>query len=245
MVDSLDVLSESDLDDLAELASVVQQSDAELEASLRERWGLPEIDLQAMAIDAGQGSHRMPSADRSDEYSEEEWLLVTSIRKQVEAVLTAASPKNRRTKALRWLFVRGIEDAKGISFHLACEALEARPWVLQALLQHLIYVRGIVLDKLDPMADILPEAIQSEAILAGWDAGLAIANLVWRWPSIPVEVLRASLPFSDEVYEHAFSALTAKGIVTARMGQAYLTSRPPGFRRSGNKISWSKSFIGE
>lgn len=245
MGETLDILSGQDLDDLLELASVSHQTDAELEASLRERWGLAEIDLGAAAAEASQGRHRMPTPQRDEDYSEDEWILVAAIRKHVELVLTAATPKSKRIRALRWLFVRGVEDSKGVSFHLACEALESRPWVLQALLQHLIFVRGLVLDPLDPMSDILPEAIQSEAILAGWDIGLRIANLAWKWPSISEAVLRSELGVDSSKFEVALGALLDKGVLSNRMGLIYLTARPQAFRRAGSKVSWSKSFIGD
>jgi len=239
--------------DLAALHAVAAQpdsgalTDAEIEALLREQWGLPTIDVEGAlrAATAGQVSVR-PDDDERDDYTDEEWTVVTTLRKLCLDAISASTPRKRLAKAVEFCFVRGTEEPRyGVSFHLACEMLKARPWVVQALIQHFWFLRGIEPGPLPFMADPLPEALHSEAILHGWEAGLRIAAAAWMHPGVLETDLRQQVRVGDDDYERSLGALCNAGIVSLRMGRAYLTSRPASFRRARQTVSWSRSFIGD
>lgn len=222
-------------------------SDAEIESLMREQWGLAPLDVSSAMreMTAGRGGVT-PDDGESDDFSDEEWLIVQAMRKKCLDAIRADTPASRFQKAVNWLFVRNTEDSKGVSFHLACQALRSRYWVIQALIQHFWYLRGITPPQGLPfMADKLPEALESEAILHGWDAGLQIATAVWGRPGVTSVQLRPHVKVDDESYARSFDALIEAGVIGNRTGALYVTSRPATFRRSGSGVSWSRSFIGE
>lgn len=237
--------------DLGALGELVQQgtppSDADIEALMREQWGLPALDTTGAlkAAEAGRVSVRPDDSDQ-DDYSEEEWIIVRTMRKLCIEAISPATPAKRRARAVQWLFVRGTEETRhGVSFHLACDMLRSRHWVIQALIQHFWFLRGITPGALPFLADPLPDSLQSEAILHGWEPGLRIAMQTWAHPGIPDAELRRSVDAEPDEYDRSMLALAAAGVIGTRLGSLYLTSRPATFRRARQAVSWSNSFLGE
>lgn len=249
----LSLFGDEDDFDLGGLGLLAQQSadqpmtDAEIEALMREHLGLPSIDTAGAirAAEAGKIAVR-PSDGDEDDFSEEEWAIVKTMRKLcLDAISPGTSPR-ARARSVEWLFVRGTEEGRhGVSFHLACEMLRSRFWVIQALIQHFWCLRGILPGQLPFLADPVPESIQSEAILHGWDAGMQIVAAAWSRPGVLDSELVRILGIPQVDYEQSLTALVEAGVVGLRMGQVYVTSRPATFRRSRQAVSWSNSFLGE
>lgn len=245
--------SEGD-DDLASLLQVVSAgekptlpADEDLEALMRETWGLQSLDVSKEIRQASNISVRPDDRDE-DDYSEEEWLVVTTMRKLCLEAITRTTPARRRKRAIEWLFINGTEEPRNsISFHLACDLLKARPWVIQALIQHFWYLRGIEPEPLPFLADILPDAILSEAGVHAWEPGMRIASNLWQRPGSTIQELRdVTIELSSAEFDTAASLLVEHGIIGVSVaGKAYVISRPATFRHTGQKVSWSRSFIGE
>lgn len=249
----LSLFGDEDDFDLGGLGLLAQQpadqpmTDAEIEALMREHLGLPSIDTASAirAAESGKVAVR-PSDSDQDDFTDEEWVIVKTMRKLcLEAITPAASPR-ARSRSVEWLFVRGTEESRhGVSFHLACEMLRSRYWVIQALIQHFWFLRGILPGQLPFLADPLPESIQSEAILHGWSVGMEIVTAAWSRPGVMDAELRRILEIPQGDYERSLEALIEAGVIGTRLGQVYVTSRPATFRRSRQAVSWSNSFLGE
>lgn len=222
-------------------------SDEELEALMREQWGLPQINAEAEIARVEGGQSVRPDDRDEDDYTDEEWCVVRVLRKYCLDAVQMTTPHRQRKKAVQWIFARGEQDARhGIEFHLACDMLRARPWVIHALIQHLWFLRGIRVEALPLMSDPLPEALQSEAILRAWNEGMLIVDSLWRRPGIAIEALRNMVPeVSDADYDRALDQLIHGGIVGLNNGAAFVTSRPATFRRKRGNVSWARSFVGD
>lgn|GEM_PF-2479903 len=223
-------------------------SDAEVEKQMREHLGLSRLDVSTTLSSspmAGTATVRPSDGDRED-YNEYEWEIVIAMRRNCMLAIRPETSQKARHVALRWLFVRGTEDKKGISFHLACEALEARYWVIQALVQHYFAVRDIPLTEgLPDQADGLPEALQSEAMFHAWLPGVQLAEALWSRPGILESELEAVCGLSSDDYSKAMTQLVDCGLVSMRVSRAYFAARPAAIRNAGNGLSWSRSFLGE
>lgn len=224
-----------------------QVSDAELESMMREHFGLGHVDVKGAfdEVTSGKVSVR-PVDDDRDDFSDFEWTIVQAIRKKCLDAIQVETSAKRRKAAIEWLFVHGTEDASGVSFHLACDSLKSRPWVIQALVQHFLYLRGIVIEGGLPfLADVIPEALESEAGMHGWIEGMAIANALWSRPGVSEAELAKVVTVSAQDFDRGLSRLIEAGLIGNKMGHLYLISRPATFRRTGNRVSWSRSFVGE
>lgn len=221
-------------------------SDASIEALMRKNWGLREMDVSKEAESLAVGRVALREDENAqDDFTEEEWIIVKAMQAKCRKAINAAVSDRQRKRATDWCFVRGTEDSKGVSFHLACEALQVRPFVVQALIHHYWFQRGIVMpEPLAFMADPLPDSLQSEALLHAWEPGLRIAANAWTNPSLEERTLRTRLDMTDDEYNTAYLRLTEAGMIANRLGRIYLTSRGPAFRKF-RRVSWSRSFIGE
>jgi hypothetical protein len=218
-----------------------------LEALMREHWGLPTVDIscQLDRIQIGT-AHVKPSNDDEDSFTEDEWRLILAMRKICISAIDVGSPQSTMQRNIEWIFVRGTEEPRtGVSFHLACQMLRARPWVVQALVQHIWYTRSILPPPMPFLADPLPEALQSEAILYGWGEGAMILATIWMRPGIYSNLLPSIVKMDGKKYENALASLIEHGLVGNRLGRLYCISRPVEFRRTGQQVSWSASFIGD
>lgn len=235
------------LSTIAEGGADSQLSDNEIEAFMREQWGLPSLDAEQAirTIEAGRASPR-PSDEDSDEFSDEEWTIVQTLRRYCQDAISPGTKPARRKKCVEWIFVRDTQEPKhGISFHLACQMLRSRHWVIQALIQHLWFIRGISVEPLPFMADELPEALEQEAILYGWDTGRDIARLAWKEPGILEPALHDRLGIDSDEFTRGLSAVLEVGVIGSRMGCLHVSARPASFRRTRQAVSWSNSFVGE
>lgn len=220
----------------------------ELESLMREHWGLPTVDVSSQLDRIRVGTAKVvPSDDDEEDFSEDEWRLILAIRKICLSSIEAGTPLSTMAKNMEWMFVRGTEEPKtGVSFHLACQMLRARPWVVQALVQHIWFARNILPPAMPFLADPLPEALQSEAILYGWGEGASILAALWMRPGIYSNELQQSvLQMNSKPYETALASLIERGLIGNKLGRLYCISRPVEFRRTGQQVSWSASFIGD
>lgn len=239
-----------DLDALNAVAEATREGrplgDDEIESLLRAEWGLPAVDVSSAMGDVARGRSIHTDEGDADDFTDEEWIIVQAMHAKCQDAIRAKTPDKRLAAAVEWLFVRGTEDRKGVSFHLACAALKSRPWVIQALVQHFWFLRGVTLPQGLPfMADPLPEALQSEAILRGWEAGMMLMATAWRKPAILIPDLRRECERVGDDFDRALEALLEAGLLGNRMGGIHVISRPATFRRSGSGISWSRSFLGD
>lgn len=234
----------------------------DFESLLRDEWALPTLDVtkELSRADALHRDGKGAGDDlfASDEYTDEQWPLVLALKKPcLEATATDVAPK-RREEAIRWIFEEGARDRHGLSFDQACRALGARGFVVQALIQHFWYLRGVVLDEgLPYLSRPLSEVLESEAIMAGMDAGLRLAHVAWRFPSIEEPALFARCNPDNVASVHnenlkAMEWLCESGLLARRFGRVYFTSRHPERRHRPNAlqgkvrgVSWSQSFVGD
>lgn len=222
-------------------------SDEDVERLMREQWGLPVVDVAAAARST-LDTAVYPDDQDADDYTDEEWLIVKTMRKLCLDVISRETPIRRRKFALEWTFVRGVEEPRyGVDFHLACDMLKARHWVIQALVQHFWYLRCIEPEPLPFLADPLPEAIEGEAILHAWDEGIEIMRRLWMLPGrAPAELRFATPNLSPEAFDRGFDRLADAGLIgLSAAGKAYVISRPVTFRARARKTSWSRSFLGD
>lgn len=241
---------EDDLD-LGALVSLVEApgeglDDDAIEALMREQWGLPVIDAE-QAIKATEANHAVRPDNRDeDDFTDEEWVIVQTMRKICLNAIDRDAPVRRRRAAVEWLYVNGTEEPKhGVSFHLACDMLRSRHWVIQALVQHFWFLRSITPGPLPFLADALPEALEGEAIMTAWEPGMQIMAHLWRRPGTPLGEIAALVDLSQPEFEATAHRLVEVGLIGMSMGRAYVASRPATFRRTGQKVSWSRSLIGE
>lgn len=235
------------LSTLAESGADGQLTNDEIEAFMREQWGLPALDAEQTikSIEAGRSAAR-PSDEDSDDFSEEEWTIVQTLRRYCQDVISPATKPARLRTGVEWIFVRDTQEPKyGVSFHLACQMLRSRYWVIQALIQHFWYIRGIPVDPLPFMADELPEAIEHEAIIHGWDTGREIARIVWKQPGVLEPAVREQVNVDPDEFTRGLAALIGTGVIGSRMGSLHVSARPASFRRTGQGVSWSNSFVGD
>lgn len=222
-------------------------TDADIEAMMREQWGLPAVSIDREIASIESGRAVVPDDQDEDDYTEDEWLIVRTMRQFCLDAIHRGTTAARRKRAITWLFVRGTKEQRYDSeFHLACDMLKARPWVVQALIQHLWFQREISPGTIPFLADPLPEALQSEAIMRAWEPGMQIMSVLWRWPGMPLHAMRDLVPeLSDSVYDQALASLCDSGLIGTVHGHGYVTSRPATFRRTRGNVSWARSFIGE
>lgn len=235
------------LSTIAEGGADGQLTDDEIEAFMREQWGLPALDVEQTikTIEAGRSAPR-PSDEDSEDFSDEEWTIIQTLRRYCQDAISTTTKPARLQKSVEWIFVRDTQEPKyGVSFHLACQMLRSRHWVIQALIQHFWFIRGTTIEPLPFMADELPEAIEQEAIVHGWDTGREIARLVWMAPGVLEPEVRRRVDADPDEFTRALSALVEAGVVGSRMGCLHVSGRPASFRRSTQGVSWSNSFVGE
>lgn len=216
-------------------------SDAEIEAAMREAWGLPQINL---AEELKQPAKPLAEKHVEDDYTDDEWLIVRRMRELCAETINRGTSLKRRKAAIEWLFVRGTAEQRlGIEFHLACQMFEARPWVVHALIHHIWWTKGIQPGPLPFLADPLPEALSSEAILSAWDSGPPILEALWRWPGAPLHAVRELVPeITDEEYDRSLARLLDVGLIAEKDGFGYVSARSAKVRR---RMSWSRTFVGD
>lgn len=113
------------------------------------------------------------------------------------------------------------------------------------MVQHFWFIRGITVEPLPFMADELPEALEQEAIMYGWEVGREIARITWRAPGILEPDVRSQVNFDADEFTRGLAALLEVGVVSSRMGCLHVSARPASFRRARQAVSWSNSFVGD
>jgi len=237
-------MPEDDGHDALVIPGASGMSDEALEALLRDQWGLPEAE-----VDDDIPTERMliQCSDKDeDDFTVEEWAMIRIMRAMCQAAAHKKPPSLRkRRKSVEWLFVNGtLEPTRGWSFHLMCDALRARPWVIQTMIQHLWFRRGAVPEPLPFLADLLPDTLQSEAIMCAWEPGASLLHQVWKQPGGRLEVFRRHTPFPS-TFDRDVEALSQAGLLGLSADRAWVSSRSASFIRPGQRVSWSRSFIGD
>lgn len=231
---------------------------AAFEAELRSQWALPTLDVrrelsQQDALLKGGAISSDPFA--ADDFTDQQWAIVQAMKKPCLAAIDPKLPDHKRGKALRWIFEIGAPNASGLEFETACRALGARPFVIQALIQHLWYLRSIVIPAgLPYMTRPLAEPLESEAIMIGMEPGLKMAGTLWGSPSMEEGLLfqAAGLDPRAEENQRVLDRMVNEGFFGRRAGRLYFTSRSPERRIRANAdqgrvrgVSWSGSFVGD
>lgn len=232
-----------------EIGTDVVLGDDELEALMREHFGLGNhIDLAREAAHHESGSGRIENTPHVEEdFTDEEWMIVRGMKQHCRRLVqTAISPRTRQ-KEVVWSFVRGTEDDKGLSFHLACEALGARPFVVQTLIQHYWGLRDICVQPMPFLADPLPDPLLSESQYHSGTLGGELARAFWRSPGERVSTVFNDLVERDpkvktDQLDQALRDLENAGLVKLSLGCAHFISRSPAFRRF-RRVSWARTFL--
>lgn len=265
-VTTLSALFDDDAD-LSQLVTLLRAESAqeqgktaeqEIEAMLRERWGMNHIDLEreasAYAKDPGRIEDK-PNVE--DDFTDEEWLIVRGLRDHCRKVVRTTAGAKQRQREVKWAFQMGVEDDKGLSFHKACTALQTRPFVVQSLIQHYWGLRDIVVGPLPFLADPLPDPLYTEALFHAGEIGGEIAKLAWMSPGDTILEIESRLremrnasplpvtrPLTQKWFDQALQDLQEPGLLKVSLGRAHFMSRPPAMRKF-RRASWSRSFVFE
>ncbi|MBT9136826.1 MAG: hypothetical protein DDT34_01912 [Firmicutes bacterium] len=231
---------------------------AAFEALIRSEWSLPGLDVRAElnrqdALRNGGSISSDPFA--ADDFSDQQWAIVLAMKKPcIEAVKPGIDPATRR-RAIRWIFEIGEKNQSGLDFETSCRSLGARPFVVQALIHHIWYLKSIVLDDPLPyMSRPLNDVLESEALMIGMERGLELARIVWANPTITESELFHAAGFDAGNTEagRAYSRMLKEGFFGLRADRVYFTSRHPERRHRANAdqgrirgVTWSGSFIGD
>ncbi len=233
-----------------EIPNDAELSDDEIEGLMREHFGIGNhIDLAREAAHHESTSGRIEEVKHvEDDFTDEEWMIVTGLKAHCRRIVQPSiSPKTLK-KEVQWAFVRNTEDDKGLSFHLACEALGARPFVVQTLIQHYWGLRDITIEPLPFLADPLPDPLYTESLFHAGTAGGELAKVIWGAPgqristSFEQVLQKHGLASTQEELEQALRDLENAGLVKLTLGSAHFISRHPAFRRF-RRVSWARTFL--
>lgn len=225
-------------------------TDDDIEGLMREHFGIGNhIDIGREAAQHESNSGRIEDAKHvEDDFTDEEWLIVSGLKTHCRRIVqTTMSPRTRK-KEIQWAFVRNTEDEKGLSFHLACEALGARPFVVQTLIQHFWGLRDIAIEPLPFLADPLPDPLYTESLYHAGTVGGELAKVIWSAPgqrvseSFDCVTLKHGLVATVDELSEALRDLENAGLVKTTLGCAHFISRHPAFRRF-RRVSWARTFL--
>jgi hypothetical protein len=223
-------------------------SDAALEALMREHFGLTNhIDLAREAAALESGSGRIDDIkDVEQDFTDEEWEIVRGLQRHCRRIVKKDTPPNTMAREVQWMFVRGTQDDSGLSFHLACQALQTRPFVVQALVQHYWGLRDIRIGTMPMLADPLPDPLYTECLYHAGVVGGDLGKRIWDAPGTPIidAMRRASSngAVSQTELEQAAQDLQENGLIMVNLGIAHFISRRPAFRKF-RRLSWSRTFM--
>ena len=225
--------------------STEKAEEEELEALMREHFGLARVDLDKESETFARAGERVSEVAAADDYTDEEWVIVSGMRNHCRRAIRTGTSERQRAREVRWLFIRGDEDDKGLSFHLACEALSVRPFVVQTMVQHYWGMRQIVVPPFPFLADPLPDPLLTECLYHAGTCGGQIGGVVWSEPGIALPELQRRIEERHAEYpaqyEQALADLQEAGLVQVALGRAHFISRRPITRRS-RRQSWARTF---
>lgn len=225
--------------------SAAPSEEAELEALMREHFGLARVDLDKESAQFARSPERLNEAAEADDYTDEEWVIVSGIRNHCRRAIRTGTSDRQRLKEVRWLFIRGEEDDKGLSFHLACEALSVRPFVVQTMVQHYWGMRQIVVPQFPFLADPLPDPLLTECLYHAGTCGGQIGGAIWSEPGVTLPDLKRRIEGHGGATQAEFDAalvdLQEAGLIQVALGRAHFISRRSASNRS-RRQSWSRTF---
>lgn len=223
-------------------------SDDELEQLMREHFGIANhIDLarEAAALEAGSG--RIEEVKHvEDDFTDEDWQIVRGLQRHCRRIVKTDTPPKALQRHVKWMFVNGTKDDSGLSFHLACQALQTRPFVVQALVQHYWGLRDVRIGQLPFEADILPDPLYTECLMHAGIEGGDIGKRIWDSPGAPIlEVMRRASnngAVPQKHLEQAVADLQENGLILVNLGISHFIARRPAFRKF-RRLSWSRTFL--
>jgi len=190
-----------------------------------------------------------PSINEGDFVLPEQQYLFKRLKTRIRQACNVNSKANVRKLALEWIFVPSQKDAANIEFGPACQALGARPIVMQARTMHQLWRASIQLSDPLPFLSIPPPISLMSEIEAKIDTRLApdLAREIWFWPSIPAITLRAKFANTPiEQYRASLDGLIAEGYVAVSSARAYFISRNPTIlsKAARERFSFSSAIYG-
>lgn len=179
-----------------------------------------------------------------DDYAGDQLPIYTELRKTIRTAVNINTKWKPRRKALEWCFVPEQQLASGIDFRNACLALGARPHVIQARIQHQLFISNIALPEPLPFLAIpFPEAFTNEVLMTAWELGLRFCKYLWTWPGIRADLMRDMLSdVSLEDFRDAADKLEKAGLIGMRLGCWFFIARGHD-RMARRTFSWSKSIL--
>jgi len=178
-----------------------------------------------------------------EDYAGEQLVAFNYLRKIIRTACNINTKWKDRRKALAWCFIPSDQSIAPIDFNTACIAMGARPYVIQARLQHQFFAANIPMPEPLPfLACSLPEAFAGEVLMSAWEDGLNFAREIWRWPGIRADIMKKLMDgeMSFDRFRVAAAKLEQSGHIGMRFGCWYFTARSHD-RMSKRSFSWSKS----
>lgn len=241
------LFADCDDDELSRLLSVARDGDAEA--------GVPllRVDRDVAAFSEDGSGRIRPDDSIADDFDDSQWALVLQLRAICQDAIREKVSPPKRQRAIEWLFIpnkefgmsRGRAPGPASTFSLVCAALGARDWVIRALIHHLWYLRDMRIGMLPMLAAPLPEALENEALLKGWEAGGRLAGIAWSFPGIEKAIAIESVVNAGVSHQDTLNGLDAmldSGLLGIRGTRLYFSARNSQVRKSGS-IGWARSFL--
>lgn len=155
-------------------------------------------EVFGLEADVADDGRQTPEVTDEDYEPETRWIVMR-LKRHIKVLTSKSSSQESRWRAVQWLFVRGAKDAKGVSFHLSCEALSCRPEVIQLRTVYELWLRDAPLPKSLPfLSDRIPSEIANMVFHAfpRYRHAEEVAAELWQYPGIPfaeaVEICHAN-----------------------------------------------------
>lgn len=144
-------------------------------------------ELFDRVADAAEDDRQTPEVTDEDYEPETRWIVMR-LKRHIKVLTSKGSSQESRWRAVQWLFVNGAKDAKGVSFHLSCEALSCRPEVVQLRTMYELWLRDAPLHRSLPLlSDRIPAEIGDMVFHAfpQYRKAEQVAADLWQYPGMP------------------------------------------------------------
>lgn len=206
------------------------------------------VDLIDWADNDGRSTPEMTI----DDFLDQEKPAFTLLNSKIRQAVNVNTRNNQRIEGLSWLFIDGLKDKKtGWSFLDCCEALCSRQFILRARALHQLWKIELALSTPLPNNAVdLPSCLINEldgliGIKSVW-----LANLIWRWPGIPANILESSVRKTPNAnnFDRFMNEMEANGYIgLSPSGGWFFISRNYATMTQTQRLhfSWAKSFLGD